>query len=447
VSAARPDDLIALRPSRLPASETIHRPFLVASLSFAVLIGFVLGIHVPLGRLLDSGSSERTADLIQAHGQVQLLGFAGLFVIGMSLRLMPRFASARLAFSALVLPTLYLFIAGLFARAVVMPWLDDDAHSALLIGSLFAVLLGSACFLLIVAGTLAVEARRFDGSSLAFLLGALLLFGASAASTLAAMEAVRAGDRALPYLADQAIVNMQLFGFLLSFILSVALRAVPTMFGVERPGSSTVWLALLLAACTAVLASCLLYIQYVADAVPTRLAASLAFLGLGIVLLGIVWMTGVVRQAANRIRPSSQGSLWLIRSAMLWMLISGLACVFYGARATLNGELPAQLEFDGVRHMLGVGVVTILMTGMALMILPEVAIERQSATRQKQIALLLLLLLNLSAALRVLPSLASDRWSLDERNLSMAIAGSLAEIALVVFLVYLLRLLWRHRSA
>ena len=132
----------------MPVSETVHRPFLVASLALATLVGFVLGIHIPVGRLTDSGSPERTADLIQAHGQVQLLGFAGLFVIGMSLRLMPRFASSRISLGSLVPLTLYLIVSGLFTRAVVMPWFDGVAHSALLIASVFAVLLGSVTALL-----------------------------------------------------------------------------------------------------------------------------------------------------------------------------------------------------------------------------------------------------------------------------------------------------------
>ncbi len=271
-NSTQPDEAISLRPARLPASESMHRPFLVASLSMATLVGFVLAIHVPLSRLLDVGNPERTADLIQAHGQVQLLGFAGLFVIGMSLRLMPRFASSHVAFSALVPVTLYLFAGGLVTRAIVMPWFSGTTHSVLLIASVFAVLLGSACFLLIVAGTLAGEARRFDSSSLAFIQGALLLFTASVATTFAAIDAVRTDTRGLPYLTDNAIVQLQLFGFLLSFILGVALRAIPTMVGVERPGRSAGWLAILLGASTAVLAGSLLYVEYVSYSTIARIS-------------------------------------------------------------------------------------------------------------------------------------------------------------------------------
>jgi hypothetical protein len=42
--------------------------------------------------------------------------------------------------------------------------------------------------------------------------------------------------------------------------------------------------------------------------------------------------------------------------------------------------------------------------------------------------------------LRVAPSIAGTAWSYDLRNASMAIAGSLAEVAVILFAVSLLRL-------
>jgi hypothetical protein len=441
-----PRDVIEVRPSNeVPAGE-IHRPFLVTSLCLATLLGFVLGIHVPLGRLLETGRPERTADLIQAHGQVQLLGFAGLFVIGMSLRLMPRFASSRVGFSGLLPLVLWLFAGGLIARAVLMPWFYGDVHSGLLLASVVALLLGSAGFLLVVTGTLLVEARRFEASSLAFVLGALLLFGACATAVFEAINAVQSDTRGPGYVVDNAILQLELNGFLLLFILGVALRAIPQMVGIARPGRSAGVLALLLAASTVTLAACLLYIDGISNAPAARTIAGVAFATFGLVLLALAWQTGVVRQAANRLRPASQPNLWLVRSAVLWLIVAGVAAVYYGLSSAVQSELPGQLEFDAVRHSLGVGVVTMLICGMSMMILPEFAAARLTPNRQKTLALIVMALLNAAALLRGLPSIAGNSWSSDDRNLSMAVAGSLAETAVLIFTVYLFRFLWRRRS-
>ncbi len=435
-------DLIEVRPAGQAARDDAHRPFLVASLLLATLVGFVLGIHVPLGRLLGAGGAERTADLIQAHGQVQLLGFAGLFVMGMSLRLMPRFAGARIALSGLLAPALWLFVVGLGLRAIVMPWFSGDLHSAFLLASVFAVLVGSACFLLVTFTTVGVDAKRFDASSLAFIFGATLLFASALIESLAAIDAINSGARSLPYLTDSAIVQLQLSGFVLSFILGVALRAIPTMFGRERPARSAGVLAVLLAASATLLAASLLYLQYVSDTSAAVLLSDVGFLGCGVVLMAMAWQARALRQAANRIRPASQAQLWLVRSAFFWMTAAGIATLYFGGVGLIRSELPQQTQFDAVRHLLAVGVVTMLIAGMSMLILPEFAADRLSTNRQKPLAAVLVVLLNLAAALRVLPALAGTHWSYDQRNLSMAVAGSLAETALLIFTAYFLRLVW-----
>jgi hypothetical protein len=411
----------------------------------ATLVGFQLGIHVPLTRLIGGGNPERTLDLVQAHGQAQLLGFAGLFVIGMSLRLMPRFAGARIAFEGLVPVMLATILAGLLLRAVLMPWFDGGAHAALLFVAVIAVLAGSGCFLLIALGTLAVEARRFEASSLALVLGAAFLFAGSAVSAFVAIDVIDRDARALPYLANNAVAHLHLSGFLLCFILGVGLRAIPAMVGVERPGKAAGILAVVLALAVAALTASLLYLEYGTFAKAVVLAADGAYLALGAVMLLLVWLAGVVRQAANRLRPASQPHLWLVRSAFSWMVVSALSSVYFGGKALLAAELPDQFGFDAARHALGAGAVTTLIAGMSLMILPEFAAERQRANRQRLLALALAVLLNAAALLRVIPSLAGAAWSADARNFSMALGGALAEIALLAFALYLGRLLLRQR--
>jgi hypothetical protein len=120
--------------------------------------------------------------------------------------------------------------------------------------------------------------------------------------------------------------------------------------------------------------------------------------------------------------------------------------VYAGIDGALDTGLPDQLLFDAIRHSLGVGVVTALILGMSLMILPEFAIARQRAKRQRELALFLAVMVNASAILRVSPSLAGEAWSFDVRNASMAAAGTLAEVALLVFAVYFARLVWQARK-
>ena len=435
-------DTIDVRPAGVPPSDLAHRPFLIASVTLASGAGFVLAIFVPLSRLLDFTSDSRVAELVHAHGQLQLLGFAGLFVMGMSLRLMPRFAGARTAFVPLVPTSLYLVAAGLVA-AFVAPWLPGDLRNVVSLASIYAVLLGSACFLLITAGTLLIEARRFEASSLAFIMGASMLFLAGLVSAFAAIDGQSSVGTGLPYLARAAVLHLELFGFLASFILGVALRALPAMVGISRPGRSAFLLAALLAGSVALVAGSFLCLEYVSQAKVFVFLADGGFLMLGLILLSLVWQTGVLREAANRIRPASRAHLWLVRSAMVWLVVAGLLGVYFGASSLIEARLPGVLELDAVRHAMGVGVITNLIVGMSLMILPEFAAERLTVNRQTPLAVALCLLLNSAAILRIVPSLAGASLPADARNAAMASAGLLAEAALLIFAGYLLRLLWR----
>ena len=439
------EEPIIVRPV-VPASDTAYRGFLLWGLALAVLVGFVIGIHVPIGRLTDSATPERTQDLIQAHGQVQLLGFAGLYVMGMSLRLLPRFSSARIAFDGLVPFVLWSMVVALAARSLLLPWFSGPEHDAILLTSLTGVTLASGAYLLIVAATILGTARRADASSAAFVIGAAVLVTACDIALMAGIDSARDGRRTLSYLTDTAVVQLELTGFLIVIIAGVAMRALPTMVGLERPIRAVRLLPEAIATTAALLAGLLLYLEYAgfSDAIATF--ASLALVGTGLVLLCLVWLGGVLRPERNRIRPSSQPHLWLIRGAFVWLVISGALMVYAGIDGALAAGLPDPLLFDAIRHSLGVGVVTALILGMSLMILPEFAVARQHANHQRELALFLALLINVSAVLRVVPSLAGDGWSTDARNASMATAGTLAEIALLVFFVYFGRLVLQMRG-
>jgi hypothetical protein len=187
------------------------------------------------------------------------------------------------------------------------------------------------------------------------------------------------------------------------------------------------------------LSASLLYLEHVSFSEAAARVVSVSFGLLGLVLVGVCWSSGAVRSAGNRLRPASQPHLRLVRAAFVWMAIAGIIAVYAGVAGFIDGATPTQFEFDAVRHSLGVGVITNLIAGMSLMIVPEFAGQRQH-TSQGRIALALFLLVNIAAVLRVLPALVGTAWSFDERNLSMAIAGTLAEVAVILFAFSFLRL-------
>jgi uncharacterized protein involved in response to NO len=110
---------------------TFHRGFLWAALVAALGAGFPIGAH--LAFVIGFGFSISTgyASFVQTHGHVQLVGWAGLLVMGISLHFIPRLAGVPIARPQWLSRLVWLMAAGLTVRTfghASVPYLH--AHSA-----------------------------------------------------------------------------------------------------------------------------------------------------------------------------------------------------------------------------------------------------------------------------------------------------------------------------
>src|SRR4029079_3007528 len=132
-SRATPGLQIPLRPAgeAHDPHDAPYRRFIAASLALGVGGGFLLGLLLPLARAERWGWGEgnRYQALVQAHGQLQLMGFGGLFIMGMVLRLLPRIAARDLAWPRMATPALALVAISLVPRALSRPCVSRAAVS------------------------------------------------------------------------------------------------------------------------------------------------------------------------------------------------------------------------------------------------------------------------------------------------------------------------------
>ena len=90
-------------------------------------LGFVMGFDRPLG--------DGFASLIQIHGHLQLVGWAGLFIIGISLHFIPRLSSVPISQPQLIPRLLWLIGISLLLRFIshsILPYLDNGFFFILL---------------------------------------------------------------------------------------------------------------------------------------------------------------------------------------------------------------------------------------------------------------------------------------------------------------------------
>lgn len=414
--------------------------YIGAALAVAVAGGFLLAIVLPLAAALEWDWGTRWRALVQAHGHLQVLGWAGLFVVGMATRLLPRFAGRPLRGGGLTGVMLFLLAGGMLGRSLAQPALDVPGMRAVLLVSASAELAGTLLFLAMLAATLLPVIRTVPPAP-------LVLVGAAALVVQALLGLLWLGEITTdaPYLTPDrngALLTVQVYGFLIPFVLGVGLKALPVFFGRTAPDAR--WTTVLAAAV-------LLSVTLLAGgrlAIDTPAGVRLEAIGelvLGVTLLaGLAW-TGAW-QAPARLRPAARRTALLLQTACAWLLLAALGLLWMGVRSVESGLPGPAYQADAVRHLVLVGTVTTLIVGMGQLVLPWLAMRRPHQRGAGLEHWVLWSLLTSATALRVTGALLEGAGAGSVRYSVMTAAGVCGIVAVSLFALSILRAA-RYRAA
>lgn len=436
------DDDIQLEPPLVrspevaPAVEDRSYLFYVAAaLVMALGGGFLLAVVLPLSATGILRWEERVPWLIQAHGWAQLQGWAGLFLAGMAMRLMPRFAGRPPISKKVTLPLLGLLVASIATRTVVQPFVKGEAGDFLLVSAAVAGGIGTAGVAGVVAVTLAQGRKRPEPWRDFARAGAAWW---AAWAVLIVVAGVRAAqhDRFTPAGLDGAMTWIVMLGAIGNFVFAVQSRAVPVFFGRRSPrrAQTAAPFVLLNLGAAAIWASLL----PVSDAASQRLVGG----GLAMAGLALVWLAPVAGSAwgrATRLRPRARAASRYVLAANVAAVGAGALMVWAGAQSVVSGEFEAFGARDAARHAFGLGLITLLVVGMAQLVAPVFALERAEARPPGIEDHLAWWCLLGAAILRVATGLLYGHVSYDTRMHLAAIAGALAWLGLAMFALAVVR--------
>jgi hypothetical protein len=417
------------------AYEAPYRRFIAVSLILAIGGGFLLSLLLPLARAEEWawGSGIRWQALIQAHGQLQLIGFGGLFVMGMSLRLMPRFSGRPLAFRALVPALIPAIGTSLLLRSIAEPWGSGATRDAALLASGGLLLAGGIAFAAIVWGTLLHRESRAAATGYYFVIGTVGFCAGAVLNLMQVIEIVRDDLPIAPVSKETAQVFVQQYGFLIMFLSGVGSRAIPTFTGATpRPVASRV-APLILASGVVLFAGAMLWITYRSSSATAARVGDVGQLFTALAFVMSVWLSGALWPSKNRVAAASQAAFWFVRSAYAWLLVAATLSAWYGVRAFVAGGLPDTYELDAIRHVLTIGVLTMMVVGMAMLIVPEFAGRRLQHPDERVLTWVMIAALNAAAALRLWPAIEGVNWLTSTRYWPIAAAATLASGVMIVF--------------
>ena len=388
---------------KMPHQESFRRvaPVLQIALLLGASAGFVLATMLTLSSAFAIPLGAWWTAVAQAHGHLQLYGWAGLFVLGVSLHFLPRLRGTPLMASWLVPWILAAQVMALLLRALSQPLLAMSGNGIgiwrlllLASGVLECLALGGVVLLLALTACRgpALSKRPAFSSILPFL--AMAFCALALASIVNLFNVVQAAFSAglIESRGDDLNVLLGLFGFLVPMALAMSARSLPMYAGLEAfPGRvlwpcSAIYLVGLLLAATGTL-------------VDTQEGAwSGRVSGLGFALLGgvVLAFIGVflrmmrtrgrlpdrVTQLASapeaaarsyqrqiaRERNTYGPFVALVTSSYLWAFLGSLLLVIYGV-ALLSGVTPP-FTLDAIRHSFAIGFIALLICGIAPRMIP-----------------------------------------------------------------------------
>ncbi|MDP2675556.1 MAG: hypothetical protein Q8Q00_11745 [Dehalococcoidia bacterium] len=418
------------------AEDQQYLPFIAAAVFFGLIVGLPLGFTLAHAAAQSSYLGGRWQPLVQVHGHLQLVGWVGLFVMGMGYRLVPRFTGVRIRPAALVPLTFVLMVSGLALRTIAQPFADETPLAAVFVASAALEAAGMVVFSAAVLRCLATGRRETFLYSPFFAAGSVWAAVAALLGLVFVIDAARDSATTLPALRAAALTFVELNGFVLMFILAVSMRTFPIFFERRpaRPGPTLAAWALANAGIAAY-AAAFIWKSYDHSA-DVRVLQTAGFLAVGVALLALLALLRIFEGKPVRLRASARRSMRFVRSAYLWLLIAAALEVFFSVRAFAAGRPPAHFETDAVRHFVALGFVTTMIVGMALLVVPRLAMRR-AQTQPGFIAPALLVLLHGATAARGAGSLLANELRLEAGYWTMTGGGLAALVAMIVFAVYL----------
>ena len=433
MSADIPLRPVATGTTLAPPAEAPYALFIASSLALALGGGFLLAVLLALAAALEWDWGSNWAVLAQAHGQLQLVGFGMVFTAGMAMRLIPRFSGRPLVLPRAIPWVAFLLVSALVLRSLAQPAGHGVLRDMGMLASAGAFLAGAITFAVIVWATLAHRSSRAEATGYFFCLGSAAGVAAAGLNLFIVLEMQTDGATLAPTVPQQALVFIEQFGVNLMFISGVSLRMIPTLTGRGRPDLGARTAAIALACGVAAFAATLLWTEYGARSTSVIRLGCAGLILTGVAFAGVVAMTGIFSPAANRVAQASRAPFWLLRSAMAWLIVSSALIVWYGFDGLRAGRAPDQFEIDAIRHALAIGVLTMMIVGVAELIVPEFAARRMRHHGEATLIIAIAIALNLATALRIWPAIEGVGWLTETRWWPMSLAGMTVYAVVLVF--------------
>ena len=350
-----PDEVFEITSAREKSLSRLLVAYIVGGLTFMLLPGTFLGVWNLLSIGERQAAESVSASWIQAHGQAQVFGWIGSFILGIGFYSIPKLRRGE----PLALPAGWIAWA-LWVAGVVLRWLSNVylwEWRILLPASAVLQIAALGIFLHSVSSHRPAQPGKPVEAWVRVVLGATAGFFLALLVNLVATVhlALYGAAPAFPHDFDQRYLVLIAWGFLVPFVWGFSARWLPVFLGLKATDEKWLWRGFLLNAAGVL---CALFGQM-------RLAVLLLAAAAG--LVGYALRLFVAPQQPAKVRGVHPSFPIFVRVAYLWL----------GVAAAL-GIWAAQLEgaagvWGASRHALTVGFVALMVFSIGQRALPAFA--------------------------------------------------------------------------
>ena len=423
------------------AVTNIYKPFFLAGIFSVLTAGCTLGAIALLG-ISSQGSYTASAwtPYVLAHANSQLYGWVGFFIMGFALQQhAPRMSKVKL-FHQLAIASLALMALGIALRFVAEPMAHVDPSTWIPVG-VFSAILQAIAFVLFALNTAITRFRTGEGLTwpTTFVFASLAWWAivAFAEPYFFAMAHQADQMKSILFLAEYfpPYRDAQFLGFVTMMIFGMSLVKMHTCFGAEEacPYFGTTGFCLWTAGLLMRMFGWVAYFQ------SGMTNGNLYFASGWVLAAGAVCLV----TSSRMFRPLSMklSSHKFVRTAYVWLLISGLLMCLERTHLSLVGAPFSHAYIGGIRHALTVGFISQMILGVGLRVvgaMNDVPAETMPALWSAFI------LINLGNAMRVFLEIATDYTG--QAFAIMGASGFIELLGLLIWAVAVLRPMLTRRT-
>jgi len=361
-----------------PQTEHIYELFVKTSIIIVLSTGCLYGASLLAYMAFKNSMSSVSWILTETHGDTQVYGWVGLFIMGISYFALPKFWNSMLYSSPLAYKSFFLMVAGIFLSFV---FKTISYYSGLffltipaLIGCVFQTA-SIAIFIYVICRTyFSSDKEKFEIYE-GFLLSSYLWFIVQAAVSVALyFHFTLVGNSSIPDVFKDPIRHIQIVGFACMVIIGIFTKTLPVFLGIQEPNKKiNTYVLHILNISIALRILSGFYREYTNNLY--------GFFNVVFCIAGIMEAVGILlfiynlnlfdtgKKVKNSINLPT-GFRKFIRAALIWLFVSESALLTFTVYETISGERVSHALFGAYRHAIFVGFISMMILGCASKMIP-----------------------------------------------------------------------------